>query len=176
MNKNVTLISVAVTTIVLVTLVGVVYAYKTLVTTQTLSNASSNSQSVTYPLVASAPTDSPSISPQDAASIAVKFANRTDLYSLELADFNGSQAYKVTFTTGDVIYVALNGQVVGSAPPSQAETASSQTVLTSPTTQPPPAVIYTGPIKKHASGGNGGSNYSSSGGGGGGGDDGRGGD
>jgi uncharacterized membrane protein YgcG len=162
MIKSATLISAAVTTIVLVTLAGVAYAYKELTTTppSTPSTSSIALQAVVFPLIASAPTNIPDISPQDAASIAVKFANRTDLYSVELADFNGSQTYKLTFSSGDVIYVAMNGQVVGSAPPSQS-------VVASPTTQPPPAVIYTGPIKKQATAGGGGDNSSGGGGGGG---------
>ncbi len=163
MIKNATLISAAVTTIVLVTLAGVAYAYKELITPPTPSTPSTSSispQAVVFPLIASVPTNIPVISPQDAASIAVKFANRSDIYSVELADFNGSQTYKLTFSSGDVIYVAMNGQVVGSAPPSQS-------VAASPTTQPPPAVIYTGPIKKKATAGGGGDNSSGGGGGGG---------
>jgi uncharacterized membrane protein YgcG len=174
MIKSVTLISVAVTTVVLLTMAGVVYAYNGLITTKpkTLQPANPNSQDIALPVAASVPADNPDISPQDAASIAIKFSNRTDLYSEELADFNGSQVYKLTFASGDAIYVDLKGQVVGSTPPSQA-------VVASPTTQPPPAVIYTGPVKKHASGhsGDGSGGTSSSGGGsgehdgGGGGDD-----
>jgi uncharacterized membrane protein YgcG len=147
MNKSVTLISVAVTTVVLLTLSGVVYAYKGLVTPKMtpMQSASPQSQAIGFPIAASVPADIPDISPQDAASIAVKFSNRTDLYSEELADFNGSQVYKLTFASGDAIYVDLKGQVVGSTPPSQ-------TGVASPTTQSPPAVIYSGPVKKHASG------------------------
>jgi uncharacterized membrane protein YgcG len=172
MIKSVTLISVAVTTVVLLTLAGVVYAYNGLMTTKpkTLQSANPQSPSIAFPISASVPADNPDVSPQEAASIAIKFSNRTDLYSEELADFNGTQVYKLTFVSGDAIYVDLKGQVVGSTPPSQAAVAT-------PTTQSPPAVIYTGPIKKHASGhsGDGSGGTSSSGGGehdgGGGGDD-----
>jgi uncharacterized membrane protein YgcG len=163
MNKSVTLISVTVTTVVLLTLSGVVFAYKGLVTPKTpsLQSASPQSQVLAFPVAASVPADNPDITPQDAASIAIKFSNRTDLYSEELADFNGSQVYKLTFASGDSIYVDLKGQVVGATPPSQS-------AVVSPTTQPPPAVIYTGPVKKHASGQSGGNSggTSSSGGGG----------
>lgn len=158
MTKNVTLISVAVTTVVLMTLAGVVYAYQVLITPQTAMNTSVSPQTVAFPLIASAAsTSNTDISPQDAAAVAVKFSNRTDLYSIEVADFNGSQTYKLTFSTGDVLYIGLDGQVVGSAPPTKS-------MVASPTSPPPPAVIYTDPIKKQASSGN----HNNSGGGGGG--------
>jgi hypothetical protein len=58
-----------------------------------------------------------SVAPQDAASIAAKALNRTDLYSVELATYQGVQAYKVTFSSGDIVYVSLTGQVLGTEPP-----------------------------------------------------------
>ena len=59
----------------------------------------------------------PKVAPQDAASIAAKAINRTDLYSVELADYQGTQAYKVTFSSGDIVYVSMDGQVLGTEPP-----------------------------------------------------------
>jgi len=165
MIKSVTFISMAVTTFVLVLLAGVVYAYQGFAVsapTPTLQ-ATFNPQTVDLSLNTKSQTNTSDISPQDAASTAVKFSNRTDLYSVELADFNESQTYKVTFGSGDTIYVSLNGQVVGSAPPPQ-----SQSVVASPTTSPTPAVIYQGPIKKRPTAGHGSSSSSSGGGGGGG--------
>lgn len=163
MTKNVTLISVAITTLALTTLAGVVYAYKILITPPTPSPTSSAApQAVAFPLIASsAPANNANISPQDAAAIAVKFSNRTDLYSIELADLNGTQTYKLTFSTGDVLYISLDGQVVGSAPPTKSMVASP--------TPPPPAIIYTDPIKKKASAGKGGDDHNSNSSGGGGG-------
>lgn len=167
MRKSIVLVSMALTTFVLVLVAGVVYAYQGFIApspTPTVQSSSSL-QTVALPLNEQSQAIVQSISPQDAATIAVKFSSRTDLYSVELADFNGSQSYKVTFSSGDVIYVAMTGQVVGSAPPSQ-------TILASPTPAPPPAVIYTGPIKKRASGNGGDSGNSGGGDGGGGGHEG----
>jgi uncharacterized membrane protein YgcG len=59
----------------------------------------------------------PNVSPQDAASIAAKAINHTDLYSVALADVKGAQAYMVTFTSGDVVYVGMQGQVLVTMPP-----------------------------------------------------------
>jgi hypothetical protein len=165
MRKSVTLISMALTTFVMVLLTGVVYAYQGFIAPSPTptAQASSSVQTVALPLVEQAPgpAGAPVVSPQDAASIAVKFSTRTDLYSVELADFNGSQSYKVTFSSGDVIYVSMTGQVVGSAP-------LSQSILAYPTPPSTPVVLYTGPIKKRASGGGGDSGNSVGGGGGGG--------
>lgn len=163
MIKSVTFISIAVTTFVLILLAGVVYAYQGSITSTSSApaQASSDVQSVVLPLIASSPTDIPTISPQDAASIAVKFSNRTDLYSVELADFNSSQTYKVVFSSGDVIYVAMDGRVIGIA-------SSSQSVVASPTVQP--QVVFTGPIKKRPTRGLSGGNNNLGGGGGGSGD------
>ena len=105
MIKSVTLISIVITSVLLVTLVGVVYAYQGLTTSNTNSNPTVMPDPVSLPLLAASPTNVPDVSPQDAASIAAKFSSRTDLYSVELADFNGAQTYKVSFNTGDVIYV-----------------------------------------------------------------------
>ena len=52
-----------------------------------------------------------------AAGIASEFLGRTDAYTVELAQYNGVQAYKVTFLSGDVVYVSPDGQVLGSELP-----------------------------------------------------------
>jgi hypothetical protein len=49
--------------------------------------------------------------------VASEFLQRTDAYSVQLVEYNGVQAYKVLFTSGDVVYVSLEGQVLGSEPP-----------------------------------------------------------
>ena len=161
MIKNATFISIAVTTFVLILLAGVVYAYQGSETYSSLPAAqqSSDMQAVALPVISPSPTDPAAISPQDAASIAVKFSNRTDLYSVELADFNSSQTYKVVFSSGDVIYIAMDGMVVGIA-------SSSQPVIAATTPQPMPVVVYTGPIKKRPTSGHGGGTNNPGGGGG----------
>ena len=54
----------------------------------------------------------PSVTPEDAAQIAARYLNRTDLYSVESAQFNGIPAYLVTFSSGDMVYVGTDGQVL----------------------------------------------------------------
>ena len=163
MIKNVTLISVAITTVVLVIVAGVVYAYQGFMTPKTVSTPPASSDAVSFPLMVSAPTDVPTnvpnVSPQDAASLAAKFSNRTDVYTVEIADFGGTQSYKVTFGSGDTVYIAMNGQVIGA--------------VQAPPAPPPPLVISSDPPKSHGGRNKGGSSGGSGSGGGGdgGGDD-----
>ena len=120
MGRLVIAISASVTAFVMALTAGAVYAYRN--TSNTPKVVQQQEQPVsqvgtTLQLQAAAPAASPSMSPQDAASLAAKAINRTDLYSIELADYQGAQAYKVTFSSGDIVYVGLDGQVLGSEPP-----------------------------------------------------------
>ncbi len=38
------------------------------------------------------------------------------MFSVQLANYNGQQAYMVTFSSGDLVYVSLQGQVLGVVP------------------------------------------------------------
>ena len=53
------------------------------------------------------------VSPETAAQIAAQFLKQTNIYSVETAAFNGAMVYKVTFSTGDVVVLSLDGQVIG---------------------------------------------------------------
>jgi hypothetical protein len=64
---------------------------------------------VNEPLAAVVPTQ---IAPEAAASIASKVLGRTDLYSVEVTKFEGADAYLVTFSSGDIVYLSLDGQVL----------------------------------------------------------------
>ena len=52
------------------------------------------------------------LNPDQAAQLAANYLGETDLYSLESGTFNGIPVYKVTFSTGSVILVGMNGQIV----------------------------------------------------------------
>ncbi len=128
MRRNLALIAAAITTFTLVVLVSVVYAYSGLAATPS-SAASGPDQSVKT-IQIGAPANAPSnpanvqstiglaasLSPQAAASLAAQFLHRTDLYSAELSTYNGTPAYKITFSSGDVVYVSLSGQILGVVP------------------------------------------------------------
>lgn len=116
MRKGTMFISAALTAFILAMLAGVVSAYKGMNDLKPLSQpVPAKVQPVLLP--ASAPTQPVVVSPQDAAVVASNYLNRTDLFSAELADFNGAQTYKITFSSGDIVYVALSGQVLSAEPP-----------------------------------------------------------
>jgi uncharacterized membrane protein YgcG len=123
MSKIVLAISGGVTAFVLALTAGAVYVSRNLTTTSAAAQAAtSQPTSVMQPVVmADAATSTPAVvanvAAQDAAALAAKYLNRTDLYSVELADFQGAQAYKVTFSSGDIVMVSMQGQVVSTTPP-----------------------------------------------------------
>ena len=54
------------------------------------------------------------ITPQQAADIASNALGQTSIYSVELAPMNGQNLFKVTFSSGDIVYVSMDGQIAGS--------------------------------------------------------------
>jgi hypothetical protein len=70
-------------------------------------------QQSSNPAPAVQPTPLPAgITPQQAAQVAGSYIHRTDAYSVESVSTNGATAYKVTFSSGDVVYVSTVGQVI----------------------------------------------------------------
>ncbi len=52
------------------------------------------------------------VSPEQAAQIAAVALGQSKIYSVESASFNGIPAYKVTFSSGDVAFVSMDGQLL----------------------------------------------------------------
>jgi hypothetical protein len=52
------------------------------------------------------------VSPQKAAQIAGEYLKQSKIYSVEIAAFNGANVFKVTFSSGDIVMVSLNGEVL----------------------------------------------------------------
>jgi uncharacterized membrane protein YgcG len=122
MGKLVMAISAGVTAFVLALTAGAVYVSRNLTTTVVVAQAStsvpvSSMQAAPVAAATSVPQVPANVAAQDAASIAAKYLNKTDLYSVELADVQGMQAYKVTFSSGDIVMVSLQGQVLSTTPP-----------------------------------------------------------
>lgn len=136
MRRNVALISAAVTAFTLVVLVSVVYAYSGLAAAPSPSGAVSGQSVRTVQVADSIGARSagdtgqpamaaPAISAQTAASLAAAFLHRTDLFSAEMTAYNGAAAFKVTFASGEIVYVSLGGQILGVVPvPSYVQPAS----------------------------------------------------
>jgi len=76
-------------------------------------NAMQSAQSAQSAPTATAPAPMPTtVTPEEASRIAARYLNRTDLYSVESAQFNGVSAYLVTFSSGDIVYVGSDGQIL----------------------------------------------------------------
>lgn len=64
---------------------------------------------------AAAPQTGP-ITPEQAAAIAADSLGQTSVYSVTLVTLGGGSVYEVMMPSGDIVYVSLDGQVVGSVP------------------------------------------------------------
>lgn len=116
MPKKTLFISAALTAFTLVTVVGVVGAY------QKASVAAAPTESTAVAVAAvSTPTFLPTateevmvaLTPQEAAMVAANYMEQTDLYSVESVVWEGVDAYKVVFSSGDIVYVGIYGEVLG---------------------------------------------------------------
>jgi len=123
MRKSAVFLSFALTAFVITMLVGVINTYNGLNFTEPFTSTQDQTINQVVPTqeVPPIPLAAPSqqvagISPQDAASIAAKSLNRTDLYSVQLTSINGLNLYKITFVSGEVVYISMDGQVVLTVP------------------------------------------------------------
>lgn len=128
MRKTTLFISAALTAFMLAVMFGVVTAYQNVAgsTAQPEAAQASGVDMAQAPVVelpqapAQMPTQIPAevpaqpanVTPEEAAAIASKVIGRTDLYSVEMTQFEGVDAYLVTFSSRDLVYVSLQGQVL----------------------------------------------------------------
>ena len=110
MSKKNILISTALTIFVLVILAKVITVYA-----QIHNAVTSTTQPVATVTNVLAPQNQATY--QEAASIAANYLGQSDLYSAENTVWNGVDAYKIVFSSGYVVYVSLDGQVLGSEAP-----------------------------------------------------------
>ena len=120
MRKSTLFVSAALTTFMLVMLFGVVSAYQAMTKTNPANagNVAPVAQQqpvsdVVEPAPALEPTPQATpVTPEQAAQLAVQVIGRTDLYSVETSKLNSVDAYLVTFSSGDLVYVSLTGQIL----------------------------------------------------------------
>jgi hypothetical protein len=114
--KSALLISATLTAFVLAILVGVVSAFNTAKTNEVVTSAASPTQEALVADVATqadpTATQAAQVGPEQAASIAAQFLNQTDVYSVESTSINSVNAYKVIFSSGDIVYVGLDGKII----------------------------------------------------------------
>jgi hypothetical protein len=70
-------------------------------------------------LAAQQPGDQPgpdrsTLTPEEAVAVAVNFLGQTSVYTVETTTVRGENLYMVTFSSGDIVYVSMDGQVTGS--------------------------------------------------------------
>ena len=111
MRKSTIFISAVLTTFALAMLFGIVSAYQKM-----------PSPTAVPTQVADTPTPEPTLeptatsialTPEQAAQLAAQVIGNNNLLSAESSNVNGTFAYKITFTNNDVVYVGLDGQVLG---------------------------------------------------------------
>ena len=114
MRKSTIFISAVLTTFALVMLYGVVSAYRNISNVQEVAALTNNT---TTPESTVEPTLEPTataimVTPEQAAQLAAQVVGNTNLLSAESSNINGADAYKITFTNNDVVYVGLDGQIL----------------------------------------------------------------
>ena len=119
MRKSTLFISAVLTTFVMAMLAGVASAYQEFVVTDQLAFLKPQVATSTETQVKAAVDVVPTATemqpvnwtPEEAAGLAAQVLGREDLYSVEVADLNGESVFMVTFSSGDLVYVSLDGQV-----------------------------------------------------------------
>jgi hypothetical protein len=115
MSKKNLLISTALTTFVLVVLANVSAVYARIHDAVSIQATAQPTTTVAEALPAQ--NQVAQVTHQEAANIAASFLGQNDLYSVENAIRNGMSVYKVVFSSGTIVYVSMDGQVLGSETP-----------------------------------------------------------
>jgi hypothetical protein len=113
MRKSTIFISAVLTTFALVMLYAVVAAYRNMDVQRASALAVDTATAEPTEEIVVEPTATLRIiTPEQAAQIAAQVVGNTNLLSAESSSINGLQAYLITFTNKDVVYVGLDGQVL----------------------------------------------------------------
>jgi hypothetical protein len=112
MRKSTIFISAVLTTFALVMLYGVVSAYQSMAKVPEATPLPTDTVTP-EPDPTLAPTATQAaLTPEQAAQLATQVVGNTNLLSAESSNVNGTNAYKITFTNNDVVYVGLDGQIL----------------------------------------------------------------
>ena len=119
MRRSFALVSAGITAFSIVLMVTVVYGLRAAAGPQSAPSTSASGAAMAQAsphLEDNAKMPSPTVSPQAAAVTASEFLDRTDAITVQLASYNGVEAYLVAFSSGDAVYISLSGQVLGAVP------------------------------------------------------------
>ncbi len=130
MKKNTLFLSAAITTFILVIVAALVLKVKTigLVSPAAAASAVPAATSTQAPTDTLQPTDTatmsptaePFISPQEAVTIASKALGNTQIYSVDTETRYGKDVYKVTFSSGHIVFVNPQGIILAIISPQAA--------------------------------------------------------
>lgn len=115
MRKSTLFISTALTIFMLAVVYGIVSAYQEIVKNDVVVEVTAEpvvQQVAVVEPVELAPALPTVISPEQATSIAVEFMGDTDVYGVEVVEFEGVPAFLVTFSSGKLIYVSSTGEII----------------------------------------------------------------
>ena len=115
MRKSTIFISSVLTTFALVMLYGVVSAYRNISSIPKVSALAADTATAAATLepVQEVTATATILTPEQAAQLAVQVVGNSNLLSAESSNLNGVNAYKITFTNNDIVYVSLDGQILG---------------------------------------------------------------
>ena len=121
MKKSSMFISAAITTFILAILAGVIFYARTSALSAPIATMTSTNANTQAPTDTLAPTDTATlaptatssvVSPQEAAFIAGTALGDTKIFSVDTVTRYGMDAYKVTFSSGNVVFVAPDGHIM----------------------------------------------------------------
>ena len=112
MRKSTLFISAVLTTFVMAMLAGVASAYQNAVEAAQQEIAQPQTKPQVKAISHTMSADSQfTVSPEEAAGLAAQVLGREDLFSVEVTDLDGETVFLVTFSSGDLVYVSLDGQI-----------------------------------------------------------------
>jgi hypothetical protein len=111
MRKSTVFISAVLTTFALVMLYRIASAYND---NQNITQTAAESTATLAPTATDPPAPTEvALGPEEAAQKAAEVVGNANLLSAESSTFAGVDAWMVTFTNNDVVYVGLDGQILG---------------------------------------------------------------
>ncbi len=112
MRKGTLFLSAILSTFMLAVMAGAVSAYQKTVKSSTQAGRAAEAvqvQNASAPLTAP---DAPVYTAEQAAALAAQVLGHSDLYSVESTVLDGASVYLVTLSSGDLVYVSPDGQIV----------------------------------------------------------------
>ena len=111
MRKSTLFISALLTTFIMAMLAGVASAYQNIVSNQVATQPQPQTMAIADSIPAPTEVQPVNWTPEEAVALAAQVLGHDDLYSVEVTNLNGETVYLVTFSSGDLVYVSLDGQI-----------------------------------------------------------------